>query len=69
MIAEPDHRRVVIPPRLRGSVAARTLFARRPVTERRGARSLAISRSAARAAARRAVRGLRGLGEVDGCRG
>ena len=64
MIAESDHRRVVIPPRLHCG-AARALPAWRPVGETR-ARGFAISRSAARAVARRAVRGLRDLGEVDG---
>ena len=68
MVAESDHRRVVVPARLR-RVAARTVLAWRAVTETRGARSLAIGRSAGRAVAGRAIRGLRGVGEVDGCRG
>ena len=68
MVAKPDDRRVVVPARLR-RVAPRTILARRRVSETGRARSLAIGRGAGRAAARRAVRGLRGVGEVDGCRG
>ena len=68
MVAKPDHRRVVVPARLR-HVAARTLLARRPVGETRGARSRAVGRASDRALARRAITARRGIGEFGGCGG
>ena len=67
MVAEPDHRRVVVLARLRRRVSARTLLARRAVAESWGARRLAIGRSVGRALVRRAVRRLRRVGQVDSC--
>ena len=67
MVAKPDDRRVVVPAGVR-HVAARTLLARRPVGESRGARSRAVGASD-RALARRAITARRGIGEFGGCWG
>ena len=68
MVAKPDDRRVVVPAGVR-HVAARTLLARRPVGEARGARSRAVGRASDRALARRAITARRGIGYFGGCGG
>ena len=68
VIAEPDHWRVVIPPRLR-RVAPRTLLAGRPVGQIVRASRLAVGRTGGGALARRAVTPRRGVGEFGGCGG
>ena len=66
MVAEPDDRRIVVPARLR-PIAARTIPARRPVTETGAGGASRLAEPAGRAMARRAVRRLRGFGEFGRC--
>jgi hypothetical protein len=65
MVAEPDHRRVIVPVRLR-RIAAETLSARRPAREAHGARSRVVGRTSDGAVVRRPVMARRGLGEFGG---